>query len=168
MSTVDKPNVMIRYTEPSDEKYLKEWLLEPSSLRWFPMADEVEVDDSASRWISFCRYHCSITATVGDVPCGLATLYLQPYRYLAHQCEMGIIVAKDFRGYQIGELLMERIMDLAKNGFRIEILHLQVYGENPAVQLYKKFGFREFGRQTRWLKNDEGVYSTRVFMERIL
>lgn len=168
MSNDKKSEVLIRYTELSDEKYLKEWLIEPSTLRWFPMADEVEVEDSASRWISFCRYRCSLTATIDDVPCGLATLYLQPYRFLAHQCEMGIIVSRDFRGNRIGELLMERLMDLAKNSFRIEILHLQVYGENPALRLYKKFGFREFGRQTRWLKNEEGVYSTRVFMERIL
>ena len=168
MSADKNSNVLIRYTEPNDAKYLKEWLLDPSTLRWFPMADEIEVEDSVSRWISFCRYRCSLTATIDGIPCGLATLYLQPYRNLAHQCEMGIIVSKDFRGHRIGELLMERIMDLAKNGFRIEILHLQVYGENPAIRLYKKFGFREFGRQTRWLKNEEGVYSTRVFMERIL
>lgn len=168
MSTEKQPDVMIRYTEPNDAAYLKEWLLDPTTLRWFPMADEVEVEDSVSRWIGFCRYRCSLTATIDGIPCGLATLYLQPYRFLAHQCEMGIVVSKDFRGQKIGELLMERIMDLAKHTFRIEILHLQVYGENPAIRLYKKFGFREFGRQTRWLKNAEGVYSTRVFMERIL
>ncbi len=168
MSSNQNANVIIRYTEPDDEKYLREWLLDPSTLRWFPMADAVEVEDSANRWISFCRYRCSLTATIDGIPCGLATLYLQPYRQLAHQCEMGIILCKDFRGQGIGELLMQRLMDLAKNTFRIEILHLQVYGENPAIRLYKKFGFREFGRQTRWLKNAEGVYSTRVFMERIL
>ncbi len=168
MNADRKSEVTIRYTEPDDEKYLKEWLLDASTLRWFPMVDAVEVEDSASRWISFCRYRCSLTATIDGVPCGLATLYLQPYRQLAHQCEMGIILDKAFRGNRIGELLMERLMDLAKNTFRIEILHLQVYGENPAMRLYKKFGFHEFGRQTRWLKNEQGVYSTRVFMERIL
>lgn len=160
--------VTIRFTEPEDGKYLRAWLLEPSTLRWFPMCDEVEVDDSVGRWIAFSRYKCSLTALLDGVPCGLATLYLQPYRRLAHQCEFGIIVGEAYRGkgLNIGEKLLTSIMELAKE-FRIELLHLQVYGENPAMRLYRRFGFTEFGRQTRWLRDNEG-YATRVFMERTL
>lgn len=163
----DPSDIMIRFTEMDDGKYLREWLLEPSTGRWFPMSDEVEVEDSVGRWISFSRYKCSLTAVKDGVPCGLATLYLQPYRLLAHQCEMGIIVGKDHRGARIGEQLLTALMDLAKNTFRIELLHLQVYAENPAIRLYRRFGFREFGRQNRWLK-DHGIFMARVFMERVL
>lgn len=161
--------VVIRFTELTDGKYLREWLLEPSTLRWFPMCDEVEVDDSVSRWIAFSRYKCSLTAVKDGVPCGLATLYLQPYRRLAHQCEFGIIVGEAYRGkgLNIGEMLLDSLMVLAKETFHIELLHLQVYGENPAIRLYRRFGFTEFGRQTRWLKDNEG-FASRVFMERIL
>lgn len=162
-------NVVIRYTEMNDAKYLRQWLLDPSTMRWFPMADEVEIDDSVNRWIAFSRYKCSLTAVKDGIPCGLATLYLQPYRRLAHQCEFGIVVSKDYRGrgYHVGEHLLTSLMDLAKNTFRIELLHLQVYGENPAIRLYRRFGFREFGRQNRWLK-DGDAYLARVFMERLL
>ncbi len=159
--------VEIRYTELSDAKYLKKWLLQPDVSPGFPMFDEVEVEDAVNRWISFYRYKCSLTATIDGVPVGLATLYLQPYRQLAHQCEMGIVVGDDNRGKGIGSLLMTSLMQLAKDNFRIELLHLQVYAENPAVRLYKRFGFREFGRQTHWVKED-GVYLGRVFMERFL
>lgn len=161
--------LIIRFTEMEDGKYLREWLLDPSTMRWFPMCDEVEVDDSVSRWIAFSRYKCSLTAVRDGTPCGLATLYLQPYRRLAHQCEFGIVVGKDYRGkgLNVGEQLLKALMDLAKNTFRIELLHLQVYGENPAIRLYRRFGFREFGRQTRWLK-DHGAFVPRVFMERLL
>jgi RimJ/RimL family protein N-acetyltransferase len=163
------PEIIIRFTEPDDAKYLKEWLLEPSTLRWFPMCDEVEVDDSVSRWIAFSRYKCSLTAVKDGIPCGLATLYLQPYRRLAHQCEFGIIVGQAYRakGWNIGEKLLTHVMELAKETFHIELLHLQVYGENPAIRLYRRFGFTEFGRQTRWLKDQE-AYVSRVFMERLL
>lgn len=159
--------VEIRYTELSDAKYLKKWLLEPSVGRWFPMYDEVEVEDAVGRWISFCRYKCSLTAVYNGEPVGLTTLYLQPYRKLAHQTEFGIIVGDEFRGKGVGSKLLTSLMQLAKENFHIELLHLTVYAENPAIKLYRRFGFEEFGRQTHWIK-DNGVYSGRIFMERFL
>ena len=161
------PGIEIRYTEPGDAKYLKEWLMDPSVKHWFPMQDEVEIDDAVMRWIAFHRYKCSLTITKDGVPCGIATLYLQPYRRLAHQCEFGIIVGSEYRNMGIGSYLMSSIMHLAKEKFKIELLHLQVYAENPAMNLYKRFGFKEFGRQNSWIK-EQDRYVGRVFMERFL
>lgn len=157
----------IRFTEPTDGPYLREWLLEPAAMRWFPMADEIEIEDAVARWISFSKYKCSLTAEYNGVPCGLATLYLQPYRKLAHQCEFGIIVGSGYRNLGVGGDLLKNIMHLAKTHFHIELIHLQVYSENPAIRLYRRFGFREFGRQDQWIK-DKGIYVGRVFMERFL
>lgn len=161
------PGLDIRYTEPGDAKYLKEWLMEPGTMRWFPMEDEVEIDDAVMRWIAFYKYKCSLTITKEGVPCGIATLYLQPYRKLAHQCEFGIIIGDGFRNQGIGSYLMSSVMHLAKEKFKIELLHLQVYAENPAMNLYKRFGFTEFGRQNSWIK-EKDRYVGRVFMERFL
>ena len=160
--------VEMRYSDLGDGKYLKQWLLDPSVARWFPMYDDVEIDDAVARWIGFSRYKCSLTAVKDGVPCGICTLYLQPYRKLAHQCEFGIIVAPDMRGKGIGTLLISNAIHLAKENFRIELLHLQVYAENPAIHLYSRMGFREFGRQTHWIKEKEDFYVGRVFMERFL
>lgn len=162
------PGLAVRYTEPGDGKYLKEWLMEPGILRWFPMLDEVELDDAVPRWIAFCRYKCSITVTLNGVPCGIATLYLQPYKKLAHQCEFGIVVGTGYRNQGIGSYLLSCLMHLAKEQFHINLLHLQVYAENPAIGLYKRFGFKEFGRQSHWIKELDGRYVARVFMERFL
>lgn len=161
------PGVEIRYTEPDDAKYLKAWLMDPSVKHWFPMADEVEIDDAVMRWIAFYRYKCSLTITKDGVPCGMATLYLQPYRKLAHQCEFGIIMGTEYRNQGIGSYLMSSIMHLAKEKFKIELLHLQVYAENPAMNLYRRFGFKEFGRQNGWIK-EENRFVGRVFMERFI
>lgn len=160
--------VELRYSDLSDGKYLKQWLLDPTVSRWFPMYDEMEIDDAVARWIGFSRYKCSLTAVKNGIPCGVCTLYLQPYRKLAHQCEFGIIVAPEERGKGVGTLLINNLMHLAKENFHIELLHLQVYAENPAIHLYHRLGFREFGRQTHWIKENDGFYVGRVFMERFL
>ena len=59
-------------------------------------------------------------------------------------------------------------MSLAKDTFKIEILHLQVYSENPAIRLYSRMGFEKFGEQTKWIKELDGSYTGRIFMERSL
>lgn len=163
-----QPEVEIRYTDLSDGRYLKDWLLEPSIGRWFPVYDEPEIDDAVHRWISFSKYKCSLTAIKDGKPCGIATLYLQPYRKLAHQCEFGIIVGHGYRGQGIGTMLLNNLIHLAKDTFKIELLHLQVYIDNPAVRLYDRFGFKEFGRQTHWIKEIDGTYTGRIFMEKYL
>lgn len=168
----DVPGLDIRYTDTSDAKFLKEWLMDPSIGRWFAMQDEREVDDAVARWISFSRYKCSLTATLDNVPCGVTTLFLQPYRKIAHQCEFGIIVGGAYRGQGIGSQLIKNLIHLAKGTFHIELLHLQVYEGNPATNLYSRFGFKEFGYQKNWIKEKDekgqSFYVGRSFMEKML
>lgn len=166
MSEKVDSGVEIRYTDLSDGRYLKEWLLDPTVARWFPMDDPVEIEDAVHRWIGFSRYKCSLTAVKDGTPCGLATLYLQPYRKLAHQAEFGIIVGPEHRGKGVGTELLKNLMHLAKEQFRIELLHLQVYSENPAIHLYSRLGFKAFGEQKHWIRERDGTYTGRTFMER--
>lgn len=165
MQQDNDPTLEIRYSDLSDERYMKQWLIEPGITRWFPVHDDTEIDDAVRRWIAFSRYKCSLTAVKDGTICGVATLYLQPYRKLAHQCEFGIIIAPEYRGKGIGTTLMRNLMHLAKTRFHIELLHLQVYAENPAIRLYERLGFTEFGRQAGWIKEVDGTYRARVFME---
>lgn len=158
----------IRYTEPSDGPFLREWLLDPSVAFCFPMDDLPEIEDAVARWISFSRYKCSLTALMEGVPCGIVTLYLQPYRKLAHQCEFGIIVSPQYRNRGVGSDLLKNLIHLAREFFHIELLHLQVYAGNPAIRLYQRFGFQEFGHQKRWIKEKDGSYTGRIFMEKYI
>ena len=158
----------IRYTVPQDAEWLKRWLLDPSVKNAFPMINEAEVDDAVRRWISFSRIRASLTVEMDGRPVGISSLYIQAYKRLVHQTEFGIIVDADYHRRGIGSFLLSSIMKLAKNHFHVELIHLQVYQGNSAVFLYEKFGFREFGRQTHWIKEGEGQYVGRVFMERFI
>jgi len=161
----------IRLTEPGDAKFLREWFLDPELSRWFPIESLEELDDAVERWISFHKWRCSWTAVMNGVPAGIVTLYLQPYRKLSHHSELGIIVGTDFRGLKIGTHLMNHLMKKAKEQFNIRLLHLQVYEENPAIKMYKRLGFKEFGRQKFYVEETgkQGkAYVGRVFMERFI
>jgi putative acetyltransferase len=157
----------LRYTTVEDAKPLKEWLLEPNVLHAFPMVDEAEVDDAVKHWIGFSKYRCSLTAVLNGEVAGIATLCLMPYRKLAHQCLLSIVVGEKFRGQGIGTVLMNNVLFLAKDHFKIEVVYLEVYEHNPAISLYKRFGFREIGFQKHFMKEGDS-YVGKVIMERIL
>ncbi|MCH9627318.1 MAG: hypothetical protein S4CHLAM2_09540 [Chlamydiales bacterium] len=159
--------IEIRYTSSDDASALKEWLEEPGILRGFPMADPPEVDDSVKHWIGFSKYKSSLTALYEGKPCGIATLCLMPYRKLAHQCLVSIIVSKEARGKGVGTLLMNNLLHLAKDYFGIEVLYLEVYEGNRAISLYERFGFREIGLQKHFMK-ENGEYIGKIIMERVL
>jgi len=161
------PGLTIRYTVPQDAECLKQWLMDPSVQDAFPMASESEVEDAVRRWISFSRVRSSLTVEMDGHPVGISTLYIQAYKRLLHQTEFGVIVDSHYRGRSIGSYLLSSIMKLAKQHFHVELIHLQVYQDNPAIKLYKKFGFQEFGCQTHWIK-DDNRYVGRIFMERFI
>lgn len=167
MYTQQHPSLTFRFTTHEDGPYLNQWLLEPSILRWFPMYDQREVDDAVRIWISYSRIHAGLTAEWEGKPCGLANLYIQPFRKLAHTCLFSIIVQKEMRGKGIGMALIQELMSLAKNKFHIEILHLEVYEGNPAKKLYDRAGFQQFGIQNKFIKEENG-YLGKIFMQKIL
>jgi GNAT superfamily N-acetyltransferase len=163
----NSPPLTFRFTLPEDGTHLAVWLTEPSILRWFPMYDAREIDDAVRIWVSYARIHAALTAEWEGKPCGMANLYIQPFRKLAHTCLFSVIVQKELRGKGIGKALLDELLKLAKTKFHIEILHLEVYEGNPAKRLYERLGFEEFGCQKQFIKED-GTYLDKFFMQKTL
>ena len=82
----------------------------------------------------------------------MANLYIQPYEKLNHTCLFSIIVREDMRGKGVGGALLKQLMKYAKEKFKIEILHLEVFESNPARKLYERLGFKPFGYQAHFIK----------------
>ena len=159
--------IEIRLAVPEEAPYLSQWLTDPAILRWFPMTDVKEIDDAVRIWMGYSKLHACFTAYADGVPVGMSTLYLQPYQKFAHQCLFAIIVDEKHRNQGIGRALLERMIEAAKNQFNIEILHLEVYEGNPAIRLYERMGFREFGRQPKFIKIN-GEYLDKIMMQKDL
>lgn len=160
-------SINVRPTRSHEDEYLKRWLLEPEVLQWFPMIDEREVDDAVRYWMTFAATGACFTAEWNGMPCGMANLYISGYKKLSHQCLFSIIVSEMYRSKGVGKALIEQLEKVAREKFQIEVLHLEVYDGNPAIHLYQRMGFTEYGRQRRFIKED-GRYIDKILMQKRL
>lgn len=162
-----KSSCEIRFSEEEDQKYLVEWLLQPGVLQWFPLANLREVEDAARIWVSYSKYQAVLTALWEGVPCGICNLYLQPYKKLAHECLLAIIVDERHRNKGIGSRLLTEMFALAKERFHIQILYLEVYEGNPAIRLYERMGFTQYGVHRRFIKEGDLYLNKNLMLKRL-
>lgn len=157
----------IRYSYLTDGGHLKSWLSHPEVQRWFPVSEENEIADAVQCWMGFTRYHASLTGTVGGVPCAIGTLFLMPYRKVAHHCLFKLVVDPKHQNKGYGTSMLKNLKHLAKNYFRLELMHVEVFDGNPFIHLLEKAGFRSFARQEKFVK-DRGQYLARILYEVML
>lgn len=81
----------------------------------------------------------------------------------AHVGKIGLMVDKDFRKMGLGSYLLQQIL-LESKKLRYKIVDLDIFSDNIAAEsLYKKFGFKEYGRLPNGLYR-KGKYSDLVKM----
>lgn len=157
----------IRYTYLTDTSYLKKWLATPGMLHWFSMSEEKEVEDAVQCWMGYTRYSSSLTATINNTPVGIGTLFLMPYKKVSHHCLFKLIVSPEHQRKGIGTALIRNIKHLAKNYFKLELIHIEVFEGNPLISLLLKLDFQEYGRQDHFVKEGDH-YLERVLLESYL
>lgn len=163
-----KSSLSFRFSEQADGDFLTKWLNDPTVLLWFPMDGEKEIEHSVRVWMDYATKGYGFTALWDGEPCGLAVLNIQPFQKLAHTCLLSIIVSPACRNKGIGTALLQKLIDLAKNTFHIEVLHLEVYEGNPAQRLYERLGFSYFGKHASFSKEGPGKYRARICMQKKL
>jgi ribosomal protein S18 acetylase RimI-like enzyme len=104
---------------------------------------------------------------VGANLVGVAGYWPQEGAKVSHKAGFwGMYVSARARNLGLGERLMEAVVDHATG--RVEQLQLSVASDNgPAIRLYRKMGFAEYGREMKALKQD-GCYSDEILMVRFL
>lgn len=164
MKLTETPRFDLRYTYITDISKLRQWLKTPGMLHWFPMETEGELENAIQCWIGFCRWSSSLTATVDHTPVGIGTLFLMPYKKVAHQALFKMVVDPAWQRQGIGTALIRNLKHLAKNYFHLELLNIEIYEDNPIYQLLKNADFYEVLRQPHFVREEEG-YRARVLME---
>lgn len=145
------PGFDIRYTALEDLSYLQEWLKDPGASDAYPFND-AEKEESLKNWIGFAKYKASLTGTLHDVPCAIGTLFLMPYRKVAHHCSFYLIVDPKHRKQGIGTSMVKNLLHLAKTRFRLESVHVELYEPSALLPILLKLGFKQFVRQENFIK----------------
>jgi putative acetyltransferase len=143
-------NFDIRYSEETDLPYLKEWFETPESCSEFPFGEEVK-NEALTNWLGFSRYRASLTATIEGVPCGIGTLFLMPYRKVAHHCSFYLMVAPAHRRKGIGAALVRNLVHLSKQRFRLEAIHVEIFEPNSLEKILERLGFTRYARQENYV-----------------
>ena len=86
---------------------------------------------------------------------------------MSHSAGLGMSVHDDFQGQGIGAKLMAAAVDLAEGWLNIRRIELHVFTDNePAIALYKKFGFEIEGTHRAFALR-EGQYVDAYSMARL-
>ncbi|MBI4673925.1 MAG: GNAT family N-acetyltransferase [Chloroflexi bacterium] len=84
-----------------------------------------------------------------------------------HVAQLGMMVRDDWQGKGVGAALMRAAVELADKWLNVTHIELEVYADNePALRLYKKFGFEIEGTLKQHAFRD-GVYVDSYFMARL-
>lgn len=142
-ANAEASKIIIRRTEPGDYEALARILAGPRAVWGTLQLPYPSVEAWRKRLEEPAEGYFSLVACVGeDVvgQLGLHTFPTLPRR--RHVAELGMAVRDDWQGKGVGSALMQATVDLADKWLNILRLELQVYTDNePAVALYKKFGF---------------------------
>ncbi|MDN3507587.1 MAG: GNAT family N-acetyltransferase [Simkaniaceae bacterium] len=158
--------MIIRNSTEADGECLSMWLDDPHVMRWFPVCDKREIDDTIRIWLGYRKQETALTIEKDGKPVGMAVLYLHPYKKIAHQALFAIIIDKNERGKGYGTLLLQAVEKRAKEK-GVSLLHLEVYEGNPAERLYARSGFVEYARHPHFIK-DSGEYLTKIMMQKTI
>lgn len=151
----------IRFSEYDDIAYVSSWLEE--DFQGFPFS-ESEKGDSLKVWLGYSKYKASLTGMIGSTPCAVGTLFLMPYKKVAHHASFYLIVDPKQRRQGIGTSMVRNLLHLAKTRFKLESVHAELYLPSPIENILREQKFEEFARQEHFVKVD-GKYQDRLLLE---
>lgn len=138
------------------------FITEPEELR-------ESVDDKIRQIRDFERSSNSLflVARVGPDLVGMLTVRGGTLNRMRHTGKLEVMVHADARGHGIGRALMGAAVAWAEAHPEIEKLGLSVFVDNQrAIDLYRRFGFREEGRRPREYRLEDGRYVDDLLMYR--
>lgn len=148
------PGYDIRYSTMEDLSFLSEWFSDPAACDAYPFGF-AEREDALKNWIGFSKFKASLTGVIDGVPCAVGTLFLMPYRKVAHHCSFYLIVDPAHRRKGIGTSMVRNLLHLAKTRFRLESVHVEVYEPSLLLPILEKLKFTLFTRQENFVKIED-------------
>ncbi len=165
---MSKEEIIIRRLEPSDYEAVYRIYCGPQAVRGtlqvpFPSAESWKKRLAEPPEGFYQLAACAGGEVVGQL--GLQTFPSRPRR--KHAAKIGMAVRDDWQGKGVGSALMQAAIEFAEKWLNIWRLELEVFVDNePAIGLYKKFGFVIEGTLVGYAYRD-GQYVDTYTMARI-
>ena len=162
------PLIKVRRTEPSDYVGVQRIFSMPRAV-WgtlqipYPSAEMWRKRFAEPPEGSYQLVACVDEEVIGHI--GLHTFPNHPRR--RHVGQIGMAVRDDWQGKGVGTALMQAVVELADKWLNLSRLELDVFVDNePAIRLYKRFGFQIEGTFVRFAFRD-GEYVDTYAMARL-
>jgi putative acetyltransferase len=111
--------------------------------------------------------HILVAVTDGEVV-GVIGLHTSSRPRVNHKGEIGMMVRDDWQGKGIGTAMMRAAIDLGDKWLNLARIELTVFTDNePAIALYRKFGFEIEGKHRKYAFRD-GEFVDAYTMARII
>jgi len=167
-STNEHVDFVVRQAEPGDYEAMRQIFSGTKVIRGtlqlpFPSLETWRKRMAEPPEGNFTLLACVKSEVVGQL--GLHTFPNRPRR--RHVGQLGMSIRDDWQGKGAGTALMQAAIDLADNWLNLSRLELEVFVDNePAIHLYKKFGFAIEGTLVRFAYRD-GQYVDTYAMARL-
>lgn len=152
----ERATFTIRRTEPSDYEAIHQIFSGPRAV-WGTLQLPFPSLETWRKWLAeppegkFGLVACHGNAVVGQLD--IHTALNRPRR--RHVGQIGMAVRDDWQGRGVGTALLQAGVELADQWLNLLRLELEVYTDNePALRLYKKFGFIIEGTLARYAFRD--------------
>lgn len=146
--------IVRRYENADLPEMIKIWNSVVIDGNAFPQRDLL--DEISGEQFFASQSHCGVAVDDGII-CGLYILHPNNVGRCAHICNASYAVAKDKRGFGIGEALVRDCMTAAVNcGYKILQFNAVVAENTAARRLYEKLGFIQLGTIKGGFLSDDG------------
>ena len=152
----DSEDYDIRYSDLSDSEFVISWLKDSETAIWYPPETDGDKEVFVRNWLGFSKYKASLTALFKKTPIGVATIYLMPYIKVAHICSLYAIVDPAYQRKGVGVSLLRNLKHLAKQRFRLEAMHCEVYQGAPIERALIKAEFTRIIYQEKYIDFPDG------------
>ena len=144
--------ITIRRTEPSDYEAIQKIFASPKVVWGTLQLPFPSIEIWRKRLAEPPEGIFGLVACMDDQIAGHLNIHTSPnHPRRRHAGQIGMAVRDDFQGQGVGTALMAAALDVADNWLNLQRLELEVYTDNePALRLYKKFGFGIEGTLVRY------------------
>jgi putative acetyltransferase len=160
-------DITIRKAEPADAEALWRCYTAPLVVRNTLQLPYRSLESVREQLVKNGENDHVLVAVVGGDVVGVIGLHTTSRPRIRHKGEIGMMVRDDWQGKGIGGALMRAVIDYADKWLGLTRIDLTVYTDNePAIALYRKFGFEVEGTLRKYAFRD-GEFVDAYAMARI-